>query len=62
LSTIVIQRIENLAELEDLVSEIVSTSNLLQRQIERLRNFEIRIQTREMEITHMDTQENAEKS
>lgn len=62
MSTIVIQRIENLAELEDLVSEIVSTSNLLQIQIERLRNFEIRIQTREMEITHMDTQENAEKS
>ena len=61
MTKILVQRIENLAELEDLVAQALSTCNILRLQIEQLRNFQIRIQTREMEITHTDTQAGEEK-
>lgn len=61
MSKVLIQRIENLAELEDLIAQAASTINVLGAQLKQLKNFDIRIQTREMEITHTDTQADEEK-
>nr|DAJ77087.1 MAG TPA: hypothetical protein [Caudoviricetes sp.] len=49
---VVLERIENLAELEDLINEAAAIGEVLRAALNRIQSFEIRIQTRKVEAAN----------